>query len=96
MLKHYQALLPQRITVKVERNEDDEGLWAQIVELPHCYTQAANATDLAGMITDAIQTHFEIPEEIRTDMGYYVPVPKEHLKMEEGITLLRLFTKISY
>ena len=79
----YLKLLPQRITVKVEKNLDEEGYWAKIMELPHCYTQASTISELAGMVTDAIQTHFEIPEKYKKNLGYYVPVSEKHLQLEE-------------
>ncbi|MBI1974515.1 MAG: hypothetical protein HYS51_01540 [Candidatus Zambryskibacteria bacterium] len=79
--KYYASLLPQRLSVKIEK--DDNGLWARVNELSHCYTQAANATELIEMINDAVQTHFEIPESFKKDVGYYIPLSDEHVKVEE-------------
>lgn len=78
--KYYASLLPQRLSVKIEK--DDNGLWARINELSHCYTQAANATQLIEMINDTVQTHFEIPEQFSREVGYYIPLSAEHLKLE--------------
>lgn len=81
----FRAILPARVVVRVENTED--GLWAKISssdeKLSDCYTQAANATELIVMINDAIFTHFEIPENVRKDLGFYVPLSNEHLKMED-------------
>src|SRR3989344_8340558 len=82
---NFRALLPARVIVNVENTED--GLWAKVStsdgRLSNCYTQAINATELIVMINDAIFTHFEIPEKIRKDVGFYVPLSNEHLRMEE-------------
>ena len=81
----FRAILPNRVVVKVENT--DNGLWAKVLtadgKLSDCYTQASNTTELIVMINDAIFTHFEIPEETRKDIGFYVPLSSEHLHMEE-------------
>lgn len=79
--QYYAKLLPQRISVKIEK--DEKGLWAKILELPHCYTQASSGSELLEMINDAVQTHFEIPEKFRKDIGYYVPITDQHQRLEE-------------
>ena len=75
-IKKYKSILPQRIKAKIESSAD--GLWASLSttdgKLSHCYTQATNATELIPMINDAILTHFEIPVNIRKEMGYYIPL----------------------
>ncbi len=83
IIKKYDKILPQRITVRVEKNQDEKGYWAKILELPHCYTQASTISELAGMVTDAIQTHFEIPQSYRKNVGYYVPISEKHFQLEE-------------
>ena len=82
-LTRFKALLPARITVKVEKNADEEGVWAQVIDLPHCYTQASNISELPGMVTDAILRHFEVPEEYHQALGQYIPVSEKHLRLEE-------------
>ncbi|MCR4311186.1 MAG: hypothetical protein NUV54_01275 [Candidatus Taylorbacteria bacterium] len=82
-MAEYKRLLPARITVKIEKNKDEQGFWAQVLGLPHVYTQASSLNELAGMITDAIQTHFEIPEKYRKSLGYYIPVSQRHIQAEE-------------
>lgn len=85
LLKEYRARLPLRVRVLIESS--DEGLWATIStddgRLSNCYTQAANATELVTMVNDAIQTYFEIPEEFRREVGYYVPLSDKHLRIED-------------
>jgi predicted RNase H-like HicB family nuclease len=78
--KHYASLLPQRLSVKIEK--DEKGFWATILDLPHCYTQASTGSELLEMINDAVQTHFEVPEKFRNEIGYYVPLTDEHQKLE--------------
>ncbi|MFA6463738.1 MAG: hypothetical protein WCV55_01900 [Candidatus Paceibacterota bacterium] len=80
-INFYVKSLPQRLTVKVEK--DENGLWASIGEVPFCYTQATNATDLTEMINDAVFTHFEIPKNFRNKVGYYAPISKGHQRIEE-------------
>lgn len=81
----FRAILPVRVVVNVENTDD--GLWAKVStpdgKLSNCYTQATNTTELVVMINDAIFTHFEIPEKIRKNIGFYVPLSNEHLRIEE-------------
>ncbi len=81
----FRAVLPNRVIANVENTDD--GLWAKVStsdgKLSNCYTQATNTTELVVMINDAIFTHFEIPEGVRKDIGFYVPLSSEHLRMEE-------------
>lgn len=84
-LASFRAILPARVVVNVENTDD--GLWAKVStpggELSNCYTQATNAAELVVMINDAIFTHFEIPERIRKEIGFYVPFSSKHLRIEE-------------
>ena len=84
-IKEYRAKLPDRINVSI-KNEDG-GFWAKITtsdgQLSNCYTQAENINELVVMINDAVQTHFEVPEELREKVGFYLPVPENHLRWEE-------------
>ncbi len=84
-IKEYRSRLPQRIKVSIESSE--EGLWARISaddgSLEHCYTQAANITELVPMVNDAVQTHFEVPEEFRSEVGYYSPLSDTHIQLED-------------
>lgn len=84
-IKNIRALLPVRVVVRVENT--DNGLWARIStpdgKLSNCYTQAANAVELVTMVNDALFTHFEVPENMRSKIGYYVPLADNHVRMEE-------------
>lgn len=79
--QYYAKLLPQRISVRIEK--DENGLWAKVLELPHCYTQASSGSELLEMINDAVQTHFEVPENLRKEVGYYIPLTDQHQRLEE-------------
>ena len=85
-LKKYHDMLPERILVKIESSEED-GLWAKVStadgRLSNCYTQAANIAELIPMINDAVQTHFDIPTKYRKEVGYYVPLSDEHIRLED-------------
>ncbi len=61
--------LPEEITVII--NKTDQGLWAKVKELPHCYTQAENYFDLISMLNDAIFSYAGIAEKDRTTC--YIP-----------------------
>lgn len=80
-IAHFKSILPPRIRVQLVK--DDGGVWASILDLPHCYTQAANVNELPEMITDLVFTHFEIPKEFRNDLGEYIPLSDNHIKLEE-------------
>lgn len=71
-IESYKKLLPQKITVKVNKS-DDGGLWANVKELPHCYSQARNFPELIEMLNDAIYTYLEIPTKFMKELGYYLP-----------------------
>ena len=70
-LKEYIALLPSRITVTTTRT--DQGLYAKVEELPHCYTQADTLVELIEMLNDAMFCYLDIPEEYHSALGFYVP-----------------------
>ena len=84
LIAEYRSRLPLRVTVQVENTAD--GLWAEISApdkgLSHCYTQGSTLPELIIMINDAILTHFEIPEEARELVGFYIPVSEKHLRWE--------------
>ena len=84
-IQGFKALLPTRVVLNVENTDD--GLWARIStsdgKLSNCYTQAANAVELVTMVNDAIFTHFEVPEALRSAIGYYVPLSDAHIQWEE-------------
>ena len=84
-IKHYSQLLPERINVHSE-GSPEEGFWAKITAqgstLQNCYTEASSVSELILMINDAVKTHFEIPEEIRDQVGFYAPGPENHLHWE--------------
>ncbi len=35
------------------------------------------------MVNDAILTYFEIPENERKDVGFYMPLTEQHVRIEE-------------
>lgn len=70
-LQKYAESLPSRITVNIRKTE--EGLYAQVIELENCYTQADNFVELIEMVNDAVFSYLDIPEEYREKLGYYAP-----------------------
>ncbi|HEY4479698.1 MAG TPA: hypothetical protein VI981_05085 [Candidatus Paceibacterota bacterium] len=84
-MKEYKARLPLRVQISIKNT--DEGLWAKISttdgKIDNCYTQASSATELLLMVNDAILTYFEIPEDSRKDVGFYVPLSKQHVRIED-------------
>lgn len=85
-IKEYRQRLPGRINVHTGGSLE-EGFWAKVTapkgDLQNCYTQASSIPELILMINDAVKTHFEIPEEIRDQVGFYAPMPDNHLRWEE-------------
>lgn len=85
VINKYRNRLPMRVTVHIENTED--GLWAKISTLDgkisNCYTQADSPAELLLMVNDAILTFFEIPEDARKDIGFYVPLSQQHVRIEE-------------
>ncbi|NQU84044.1 MAG: type II toxin-antitoxin system HicB family antitoxin [Parcubacteria group bacterium] len=70
-VKHYKKLLPSRIIVKIHKTK--EGFWAKIKEFPGCYTQADSFFELIEMVNDAVFTYLDIPQKLRSKLGYYTP-----------------------
>lgn len=70
-LQFYKGLMPNQITLEIQKSED--GFWAKVKELPHCYTQAKDFFELIEMINDAVYTYLEIPDAFRKMAGFYVP-----------------------
>jgi len=84
-IKHFRSLLPVRVIARVSSTED--GLWAKIStpdgKISHCYTQASNMTELMVMMNDAIFCYLDIPDKLRKEMGFYLPLSNKHLQMEQ-------------
>lgn len=70
-LQFYKKLMPERLTLEIHKT--NEGLWAKVKELPHCYTQANDFLGLIDMTNDAIYTYLEIPDKFRKGVGFYLP-----------------------
>lgn len=68
-LQFYKDLMPDHVTMEIHKT--NEGFWAKIKELPHCYTQANDFSGLIEMINDAIYTYLEIPSKFRKEVGLY-------------------------
>jgi predicted RNase H-like HicB family nuclease len=85
-IAHFKSILPQRITIQFTK--DESGVWARVIDLPHCYTQASNVNELPELITDLVFTHFEIPKDLRKDLGEYIPLSDDHIRLEEAFRRL--------
>ena len=70
-LQFYKKLMPDQLTMEIHKTED--GFWAKVKELPHCYTQANDFSGLIEMVNDAIYTYLEIPNKFRKEVGFYLP-----------------------
>jgi hypothetical protein len=66
-----QVFLPKRVTVKV--THDANGFAAEVMELPHCYTQAESFEDLVTMVNDAIFTYLDIPTTLIGTVAIFLP-----------------------
>lgn len=70
-LQFYKKLMPDKLTLEIHKTE--EGFWAKVKELPHCYTQAKNFFELLEMANDSIYTYLDIPNKFRKMVGFYLP-----------------------
>lgn len=70
-LQFYKGLMPNQLTLDIHKTE--EGFWAKIKELPHCYTQAKDFFELIEMVNDSIYTYLDIPDKFRKLVGFYLP-----------------------
>jgi|SRR3989344_1184958 len=82
-LSYYEQLLPQSVQVEVHQ-EEDGSFWAKILDFDGCYTQGKDFPDLMQMISDAIYTVLDVPEELRAFLPRYLPQEiVEELKRRE-------------
>ena len=82
-LSYYENLLPAVIHVQIHQ-EDDGTFWAKITDYDGCYTQGNTFGDLLVMVSDAVFTVLEIPEELRVFLPHYLPKKLvEELKRHE-------------
>ncbi len=51
--------MTHRFTILVERDPESDWLVGEVVELPGCYTQAPNMTELEKNMREAIQVYLE-------------------------------------
>ena len=70
-LQFYKKQMPKQVTLNIQKT--DEGFWAKVKELPHCYTQANDFFELIEMVNDAIYTYLEVPDKFRKKVGFYLP-----------------------
>lgn len=87
-LQFYKKLLPERLTLEI--NKTEEGFWAEVKELPHCYTQGNTFLELIEMINDSIYTYLEVPQKFRKKVGYYLPKElSDEIKRKEWENLIK-------
>jgi predicted RNase H-like HicB family nuclease len=70
-IQFYKKLMPGKLSLEIHRTE--EGFWAKVKELPHCYTEAKDFLGLIEMVNDAVFTYLEIPDKFRKVVGFYLP-----------------------
>jgi predicted RNase H-like HicB family nuclease len=71
-LSYYKQLIPQSVRVEVHQ-EKDGSFWARVLDFDGCYTQGKDFSDLMQMISDAIYTVLDVPEELRAFLPRYFP-----------------------
>ncbi len=82
-LSYYEQLLPRSVRVEVHQ-EEDGSFWAKVLNFTGCYTQGKNFSDLLEMVSDAIYTVHDVPEELRAFLPRYIPQEiKEELERQE-------------
>jgi predicted RNase H-like HicB family nuclease len=92
-LQFYKKLMPEQLTLEIHKT--DEGLWAKVKELPHCYTQGKTLFELVEMVNDAIYTYLDIPRKFRKKAGYYLPKEIcDEIKRKEWEGTLRQMKKL--
>ena len=57
--------MTHRFTILVERDPESDWLVGEVVELPGCYTQAPNMTELEKNMREAIQVYLEAAQDIQ-------------------------------
>ena len=91
-LQFYKKLMPSQLTLEIHKSDD--GFWAKVKELPHCYTQAKDFPGLIEMVNDAIYTYLEIPDKFRKAVGFYVPKEIcEEIRKSEWENMFRELSK---
>ncbi len=57
--------MTHRFTILVERDPESNWLVGEVVELPGCYTQAPDMSELEKNIREAIQVYLETAKDIK-------------------------------
>ncbi len=57
--------MTHRFTILVERDPESSWLIGEVVELPGCYTQAPDMSELEKNIREAIQVYLETAKDIK-------------------------------
>jgi len=57
--------MTHRFTILVERDPESNWLVGEVVELPGCYTQAPDMSELEKNIREAIQVYLETAKDIQ-------------------------------
>lgn len=62
--------MPQQTTFKaVVHSEEEGGYWAEVSELPGCFTQGDTLDEVYHNLTEAIACHLDIdPENVRVGL----------------------------
>ena len=66
------AKFPDKLGVRVSKSKDG-GYWAEVVNLPGCFTQAESPMELLAMVNDAVYTYFDVPKKYISKMPIYLP-----------------------
>lgn len=72
LLKKYQ--LPKKVIVSVSKAKEG-GFVVEFPDLPGCFTQVENLSELHENITDAVLTYFDVPRK-ETSKMVYIPEMK--------------------
>jgi len=91
-LQFYKELMPEKVTLDIHKTE--EGFWAKVKELPHCYTQAKDFIELIEMVNDSIYTYLDVPEKFRKMAGFYLPKEMcDEIQKREWESMFRKLSK---
>jgi predicted RNase H-like HicB family nuclease/DNA-binding XRE family transcriptional regulator len=72
-------------------HKEEEGFWAECLEIPGCVTQADSREELAVNMEDAINTLIQEPE----GSSYLAPLPDESYKPSHSVVEVRVDPKIA-
>lgn len=75
--------LPKKVKVKLSKSKEG-GFVVEFPQLPGCFTQIEDLSELHENVTDAVLTYFDVPRS-KVNKAIYIPETKVSLPKDKAI-----------